>query len=295
MIPPSRIVLSGGGIRAVAHAGALQALEEAGLLRAVKEYVGVSAGALIAFCVAIGYSIETVRNFSEKFDFSQIRNLEPDSMFEFLETFGVDNAARLRKFLESLLKQRGVSPDCTFAEFYSQNPSASHVRIFAADIFTCQPFEFSLAATPAAKLVDALHASMAIPGYFVPYREPSANHYLVDGGALNNNPLAFLTPEEQKHALSIGFSMDHVQVKEISSIGDYFHQVYACFFMPRHVSLVKQHSDRVIIIPCGEYPMWDFEAEACVRREMIAKGYQAVREFLSMKRPSNGKRRFSVA
>jgi predicted acylesterase/phospholipase RssA len=294
MIPPLRIVLSGGGIRAVAHSGALQALEEVGLLRAVKEYVGLSAGALIAFCVTIGYSFETLRNFSEKFDFSQIRNLDPDTIFLFLETFGVDNAARLRKFLESLLKQKGLSPEITFAEFYAQAPAAPKLRIFAADIFTCRPFEFSVTTTPGAKMVDALHASMAIPGYFVPFQEPTTGHFLVDGGALNNNPLVFLPLEEQKHALSIGFSMDHVQVKEISSIGDYFHQVYACFFMPRHMSLVEEHSDKLIIIPCGEYPMWDFEAGTDVRKEMIEKGYQAVRIFLSTRHRSKIARRFSV-
>ena len=47
-IPPLRIVLSGGGIRAVAHSGALKALEEKGMLVAVKEYIGLSAGGLIA-------------------------------------------------------------------------------------------------------------------------------------------------------------------------------------------------------------------------------------------------------
>ncbi len=294
MIPPLRIVLSGGGIRAVAHAGALQALEEAGMLRAVREYIGVSAGALIAFCVSIGYSIETVRRFGEKFDFSQIRNLEPDTMFMFLETFGVDDAARLRKFLESLLRQKGLAPETTFGEFYAQNPQAPRLRIFAADIFTCLPFEFSAIKTPTAKIVDALHASMAIPGYFVPFKEPTTGHYLVDGGALNNNPLAFLSDLERKYALSIGFSVDHVKVKEISSIGDYFHQVYACFFMPRHFSLVEENSGRVIIIPCGEYPMWDFEATAEVRKEMIEKGYAAVREFLSVLPSEKAKRRFSA-
>jgi hypothetical protein len=135
---------------------------------------------------------------------------------------------------------------------------------------------------------------MAITGYFVHFREPTTGHFLVDGGALNNNPLAFLSELERKYALSIGFSVDHVQVKEINSIGDYFHQVYACFFMPRHFSLVEENSGRVIIIPCGEYPMWDFEASEEVRKEMIEKGYRAVRDFLSAREDKNSKRRFSA-
>ncbi len=57
-IPPRRIVLSGGGMRAVAHIGALQVLEARGHLAHVKEYVGVSAGAFLAFCLAIGYTLK---------------------------------------------------------------------------------------------------------------------------------------------------------------------------------------------------------------------------------------------
>jgi NTE family protein len=294
MIPPLRIVLSGGGIRAVAHAGALQALQEAGLLRAVKEYIGVSAGGLIAFSVVIGYSIETLRSFSEKFDFSEIRALDPETMFAFLETFGLDTASRLRKLLESLLKQKGLSPEITFTQFRAANPTAPRLRVFASDIYTCKPFEFSEITTPNSLLVDALVASMTIPGYFVPFREPTTGHMLVDGGALNNIPVAFLTPEEQKHTLSIGFSVDHIQVDKIETITDYFHQIYACFFLPRTLLTLKEHSERLIIIPCGEYPMWDFEATEESRKEMVEKGYQATRAFLYSQPKNQITRRFSV-
>lgn len=295
MIPPLRIILSGGGIRAVAHTGALQALQEAGLLCAVKEYIGVSAGGLIAFATTIGYSIETIRKFAEQFDFSEIRALDPETMFAFLETFGLDTGHRLRRLLESLLKQKGYPPTLTFKEFREANPTAPKLRVFASDIFTCTPFEFSESTTPTSTFVDALVASMTIPGYFVPFRESSTGHLLVDGGALNNIPVAFLTPEEQKHSLSIGFSIDHIQVERVETITDYFHQIYACFFLPRALSTVEQQEGRIIIIPCGEYPMWDFEASQEVRRDMVQKGYTAVQEFLRKPVRPAVSRRFSVS
>ena len=112
-IPPLRIVLSGGGIRAVAHSGALKALEEKGMLVAAKEYIGLSAGGLIAFCVAIGYSIPQLANLCQRFDFSSIRTLEFEDMLSFFESYGLDTGARLNRLLESLPRQRGPPTDLT--------------------------------------------------------------------------------------------------------------------------------------------------------------------------------------
>ncbi len=138
-IPPLRIVLSGGGIRGTAHAGALQCLEQNGMLRTVREYIGISAGALIAFCICIGYSIDTIHTFSKDFDFSCIRSLEPETMIHFFEMYGLDNGEKLQKLLQSLLKQKKLPTDLTFQQLREKLPKSPTLRIFASDIFTCSP------------------------------------------------------------------------------------------------------------------------------------------------------------
>lgn len=295
-IPPLRIVLSGGGIRGTAHAGALQCLEQKGMLRTVREYIGVSAGALIAFCICIGYSIDTIATFSKDFDFSCIRNLEPEIMLHFFETFGVDNGEKLRKLLESLLRQKKLPTDLTFQQLREKVPKSPTLRIFASDIFNCQPVEFSEKTTPNIPISTALTASMAIPGYFTPVKHPETGVFLVDGAILHNLATEFLSPEEKKNTLTIGFSIDHHKVTQIDSIFDFFEQIYGCFHIPRTLRIVNENSEQVIIIPCGDYPMWDFEASSETRKKLIETGYSAAKNYLDrkVKGQMNLTRRFSV-
>lgn len=294
-IPPLRIVLSGGGIRAVGHAGALQALEKAGMLRTVREYIGVSAGALMALCMVIGYTPDTLVNFCLQFDFSTIRALDPENMLEFLDRFGIDNGDRLRCLLESILRQKNLAATTTFSDIRKALPAAARLRIFASDIFTVQPREFSEAVTPNVSVITALMASMCIPGYFVPVEDPITGHLLVDGGALHNFPLAFLSEKEQKTSLGITFSEDHVEVKSIQTFFDYLKQIYACFYIPRTYSIWDRNRERIIIVECGDYPMWDFEASQEVRKEMVEKGRHATEGYLLQRIAVTPQRRFSAA
>lgn len=293
-IPPQTIVLSGGGIRVIAHVGALRRLEKAGMLKAVREFVGVSAGAWLCFCLCIGYSLRTIEILCKGFDFGLLRNLEPELILNILDSFGIDDAANLRKLLESLLRQQNLPIDCTFEGLVKERPSSPTLRIFAADICSCQPYEFSLQKTPKATIVDALLASMCIPCYFTPIVEPTTGHYLVDGGVFHNLPLAFLTEKEAEHALSLAFSDTHTQVEKIETLPEFFLQIYACFYVPRNQQVISRYKDKVIVIPYGHYPMWDFEASDEVRQDMLKVGYEAADAYLRDFQTQKPLRRYSV-
>jgi len=294
-IPPLRIVLSGGGIRCVAHSGALKKLEEDGMLTAVKEYIGVSAGALIAFCIAIGYTIPKLKSLCNNFDFSTIRSLEPEDIFSFFDKYGMDSGTKLQRLLESLLKHRGLPSTLTYKQLREHSPSAPILRVFATDLCAVLPREFSEKKTPNISLVTSLMASMCIPVYFVPVKDPETGHLLVDGGVLQNFPLAFLTPSEQETALGITFSEDHVKVKKIESVYQYFQQIYAGFYLPRTLDIWNKNRDKIIIIQCGDYPLWDFEASTEAKERLIQFGYEASSAFLKRRAPAQITRRYSVS
>jgi predicted acylesterase/phospholipase RssA len=293
-IPPQKIVLSGGGIRVIAHVGALIRLEQAGMLKAVREYIGVSAGAWLCFCLCIGYNLRTIQILCREFDFGLLRNLEPECILNSFETFGIDDAANLRKLLESLLRQQGLPIDCTFELLYKEKPDAENLRIFAADICACQPYEFSVEKTPKATLVDALLASMCIPCYFTPIIEPETGHYLVDGGVFHNLPLAFLSDEDAEHSLGLTFSDTHTKVEKIETLPEFFLQIYACFYVPRNKTVITKHKDKIIVIPYGHYPMWNFEASDEVRKEMLKVGFDAANHYLQEFKSEKPLRRYSV-
>ncbi len=298
IVPPRRIVLSGGGIRALAHLGALDVLDKKGLLKNVKEYIGVSAGAFVAFSILIGYTIGELKMLCSVFDFGLLRNLDPEAALEFPTSFGFDNGENLVKLLHSLLRIKKLPVTLTFGDWKLSHPDGPFLRCFATDLYTTQPREFSSNLTPTVSFVDALRASMSLPGYFTPVKDPLTSHMLVDGGILHNFPLAFLPPSQRETALGLSFSYSHLQVSEIPNLLTFFSQIFACYYIPRTYSLHIQHPDKCIVIPCGHIQAWDFEASQEEREGIIELGRKAAEEFLesyativSHKKPG---RRFSV-
>ena len=277
LIPPRRIVLSGGGLRAVAHIGALQVLESTGQLQQVKEYIGVSAGAFLAFCVSIGFTLKELTGIVSQFDFQLIRNITPETMLEFPTEFGMDNGDNLLTLLHSIMRINGLSPETTF----EQLPKKIGFRCFATDIYRCTFREFSVKKTPTCKVTTALRASMCLPGYFTPIEDPETGHLLVDGGVMNNYPLSFLPTSEQQDALGIAFTYEHTNVEHIPDLGCFFYQIFACYYMPRSRTNQQQFQHNTIWVPCGSYPAWDFESSVDDRLALMKVGEDAARAFLT--------------
>jgi NTE family protein len=291
LIPPRRILLSGGGIRAVSHIGALQYLESKGLLKSVKEYVGVSAGAFIGFCLAIGYTISELRMLCILFDFSLIRNLDPEAALLFPTTFGLDDGQNLTKLLITLLKAKNQSPDMTF-----QDLKLFKLRCFAIDLHTTQMREFSSTKTPTVKLVDALRASMSLPAYFTPVSDPETGNTLIDAGILHNFPMDFLTEAEVRETIGLAFSYDgEMELEDISDLPTFFSQIFACYFIPKTYKIYIKYKERCILIPIGGYPSWNFEASREDREQIIQAGTKAAIEFCDTFKVRKPLRRYSVS
>lgn len=290
-IPPRRLVISGGGMRAVAHIGAVQVLEERGLLKGIKECVGVSAGAMFSFCLCIGYTMKEIEKIITEFDFQLIRSISPETLVEFPTAFGIDDGANLLRFLHSLMRQRNIDPNVTFADLQTK----MSFRCYATDLCTCTHREFSKEKTPTTKVTTGLQASMCLPSYFVPIQDPETGHMLVDGGVINNYPMSFLTPEEQSQAIGLSFSYNHTTVDEIPEIGSFFMQIFACYYMPRARETEHMFSERTILVPKGDYPPWNFEASNEERQELIGAGKKAAIEFFAGTRQKKPPRRYSVS
>lgn len=155
------LVLSGGGIRGVAHLGLLKALDELG----VKPYAisGVSAGALIGAMYAAGKSPEEILAVGKS-------NLN----------FGFSN----------LLWRRGglFSKESIHKLLVENIPHNSfeglHIPLFvnATDFIQNKTVFFSKG-----KLIPCLEASASVPILFSPAELDSKK--LVDGGLLNNFPI----------------------------------------------------------------------------------------------------------
>ena len=295
IIPPYRVTLSGGGIRGLAHIGALEVLEERGVLRAVKEYIGISAGALIAFCMCVGATLSELRMMVTVLDFGSIRHLEPDTILSFMETYGLDTGANLEKLARAVLRAKGLSPALTFGELAAAKPNAPRLRIFATDLNTCTVAELSAATAPTMQVVAALRASTCIPIYFQPVQHPVSGHYLVDGGVVSHSPFTFLTPDEADTTLSITFSDEHKPASNIRDLKEYLVQLYYAFDFYYNKELTDRRRPQVLFIRTGRRNSLDFELGQEQRVELMNMGRKSAVAYLETPPGRQPVRRFSVA
>lgn len=299
-IPPLRITLAGGGIKGLAHIGALEVLSERGYLKAVREYIGISAGALCAFCLCVGCSLTELRTIAERLDFGLVRDLEPEAILTFPDSFGLDTGANLEKLLRAILREKHLPMSLTFEDLHSRGIGPA-LRIFATDLNTCRVTEFSAAVTPTADIVSALRASMCIPIYFTPVRHPLSGNLLVDGGVISHSPFKFISEDERQTTLCICFHDEHKPREVIDSLPTFLLQLYYALDYQYNQELIENRDHQVLSIQCGRFNSLNFEAGLEQKRGLLEAGRQGALAFLARfvpGRPVNSRcppRRFSVS
>lgn len=293
LVPPYRVSLSGGGIKGFAHIGALEVLKEHGLLNAVKEYVGISAGALCALCICIGCPFADIRRIISRLDFGNIRDIDPATVLNFPDTFGMDSGANLEKLLAALLRGKGLPATITFKELAARRLGPT-LRVFATNMNLCVAQEFSAAASPDTEVRFAVQASMSVPIYFTPLKEPRTGHLFLDGGIMCPSPIKYLTYDECLHTLAISFGDQHKKTDSIDNLYEFIYQLYYSIDYEQSVNLKRQWRQNTIVIDCGKVNMIDFEAVAATKDVIMEAGRRAAAAFL--KTPGQKPvRRFSVA
>lgn len=284
MIPPRCIVLSSGGIRGLAFVGALLELKKKHMLKYVNEILGVSIGALFGLGLCLKYSIEEMYMLGSNMDFTLLINIDPDLAFEYFEKFGVDDGSQLKKFVSSILKAKGYSINITFKELYEK--TNYYFRCFATNLNNCTLKEFSYKKTPHEPVLFGVVASMSIPCFYIPQMKD--NILYVDGAVLNSYPISLVSEENKEHVLGFTFSENHVEKETIKTISNFFEQMYACSYLSR-----KIHDKNTIIIPCGEYPMWKFDASLEDKLYLINSGKKAVIDCFNLQHSPTIERRHS--
>jgi len=286
MIPPRRIVLSGGGVKVTALVGALKVLNEAGFLKTVKEVCGVSAGAFLAFMLAAGYPLDKIEALILDLSFGVIRNVTPEAFLEFPERFGVDDGQNLTKFLESIIRVAlKMDPGMTFQDLATiKVPGKKNLRCWATDLDTQTIREFSSALTPTIRIIDALRASMCLPLYFIPVKDPLNGHLLSDGGIQGNLPLHHLTDDECRESLSLGFERAIPVSPEGQTPQDlmsFMNAILASLTRSKNDIVVETWNHTILRIPVDEFSSWNFEASREDRVMLLTKGIEAATKWLA--------------
>jgi hypothetical protein len=281
MIPPRHLVLSGGGIKVISIVGALKILEGKGFMKQVKMVSGVSAGAWLAFMIAAGLTMKVIEKLVLDLEFGVIRNLSTDAILGFPETFGLDDGVNLRKFLESIMRV-ALKMDSS-AKFSNLSKKKIQFKCWATDLNTHTIREFSIEKTPNVKIIDALHASMAIPLYFTPVVDPETGHLLSDGGIQGSLPIHHLSDLECEECLAIGFRRSKVipeDGEEPTDLMGFMGSIFSSLTHFRNKSVVSKWAHKIMRIPVDEVSSWNFEVSREERGDLVKKGSSAMLEWL---------------
>jgi predicted acylesterase/phospholipase RssA len=291
MFLPTRIYLSGGGICAMAHVGALKELRKHMTFKTVKEWMGVSAGALVAMCLCIGFTLEELEHFSVKFDFENIK--EYDTIPGWILHFGIDTGERLHKLVNACLHVKGISEDITFSECLIK--FGKNLRVLATDLNSAELRTFSATETPNYRISDAVRASMSYPYYFQPFRCPETSHFLSDGGIVSNYPLFTLTEWERNRTLSILIRSTVNKILDIDEIPleNAIMRPIAIVLNERTGIEAKLYNSPCIHIMLDTQNILDFALEEDKKEIIIKKGIEAVNSYL--KHHPRPQRRYSVS
>jgi predicted acylesterase/phospholipase RssA len=213
--PLMGLALSGGGARGIGHIGVLQRLDETGY--PVDYLMGTSSGALVGTLYACGFSGKEIQSLFEQVDFSRAfvdpllrtpgRTLQEDeaengTLFTLQMDRGIPSVALglksgvpIQRALEGLLARGAYFSGGDF------NLLKMPLRILSTNLETGQGRAFK-----SGDLVEALRASMAVPGAFQPVVIEGQQY--VDGALAENIPVL---------ALRENFHPDVVLAVDVSS------------------------------------------------------------------------------
>jgi NTE family protein len=288
---PYRVYLSGGGMCAIAHVGALIELSKHIPLQAIKEWMGVSAGSLVAMCICIGFTLDELYKVCVEFDFTNIK--EYDSIPGWLLHFGIDTGERLHKLIEACLHVKGLSSDFTFKDCYDK--FGKSLRIVVTDLNEAKSKSYCYNETPNYKVADAVRASMSYPYYFQPFICPETNHYLVDGGVISNYPLFILPKEEHSRTLSI---LIRTSIKTHKNLMEA--DIEDMLMLPIQIILTERtniearfYDSQCIQIKLGNLNILEFSFDEETKNMIVEKGKNAVKDYF--KNYPKPKRRYSIS
>jgi NTE family protein len=176
-VPRLGLALGGGGVLGAAHVGVLQVLQERGIRPSI--VAGTSAGAVIGAGYARGrdvYEMEALVTHATWRDFGR-RPRRPG--------LGIADSSQLRETVERIGGHDGNIEDLPLA-----------FAAVAADARTG-----ALVVLRSGSLIDAVRASMSVPGLFLPTVVDGRT--LVDGGIVQNLPLATVFDMGADHAIGV--------------------------------------------------------------------------------------------
>ncbi len=249
MFFPKRLVFSGGGTQCLAFLPTLLRLEKQNQLSQVHEWWGTSAGSLLASLLAITRSAHKVNDLMRQTDFTRFRDVNLMNIVDFKTAWGFDNGVSFQRELERVFDlAKSGSSKMKLAE-------VENLHIPVCDITKHKTIICSSKTYPDLRIVDAVRASMSLPFFYVPFRNPENGNLWIDGGVNANFCWAYL-PSDEARKESLGFAFERSWNNGPKTLSEYIFSILH-FGEPEIMKSFKENWKRNIIwYASPPFPAW---------------------------------------
>lgn len=194
------LVIAGGANKVMCAIGCIRYLEEKGHMKTILNLVGTSAGALLCFMSAIGYtSQEMEKGLMKVIQDDSIGQFDVEEALMLLETYGLNSGDSIEKAAKSLLQDKLKKEDITFMDI--AKTKGRNLVICGTNLTTEKEEYFSVDTHPDMSVITALRISCSIPILFTPYMYNDCLY--VDGALYNNFPLGYFKGHKLRDIIGI--------------------------------------------------------------------------------------------
>lgn len=261
------LVMSGGGIKGIAHIGALYALQQLNYLDTIEEFSGTSVGSLILMLYVIGYTPAELYDFIKIFDMSKTRDISIAN----IQKFGLDSGDRIEYVLKKLIVKKGLHENITLKELFEINKKK--LILTTVCVNTMDVCYVSYENFPNVPLYVAVRMSTSIPFIYCPVKYE--NNYYMDGASFDNYPF---NPFKNKIEDTLGLLLidSKNKVDNIDDLETYILRVLNCISSGMDYHAKKGYEKNTVEIHVENINVIIFNVTDEKKDELFLKGYNAV-------------------
>jgi patatin-like phospholipase/acyl hydrolase len=219
------LVLSGGAFNAFSFLGCIQLLEERKLIKKLDTIIGSSAGAILGFCLALGYKAAEIYDIilQESHTPSDVTQdiISLEAILSISNNYGIDDGSRIEMIARKILFRKLHVEDTTFLEFVKK--SGTNLIITGTNITQQKTDYFSVETTPTMSVITAIRITTSVPIVFQPVRYQDCLY--IDGGIFNNFPMEQIANMDSFHEMNTLGLMIDMNLPEIKTFWDYLNSI----------------------------------------------------------------------
>lgn len=266
------LVLSGGGVKGIAHLGAIKFLEEKGMMKNIDTIAGTSVGGLIGGLYMIGYNADELYKFIEMFDLTKIKSINFNNIFT---EYGIDDGKIFEHILTKLFLLKQIPLDITFKQLYKK--TGKKLIVTATCINTKEQHYISYLTYPDMTVIMGIRMTTCVPFWMIPIKYN--NMLFVDGGCIDNYPIKIFN-DEIENVLGLFLCEKKTYVETINNIESYIMSVIKCLSESLILNVGDKNTIKIII---PETNMINFNMDKNDKKKLFDCGYDSVMKYFEQK------------